>query len=451
MKRSNKTFLRFFVISLFALFTLTEGLAQQPDGSVTIDKIIAKVDDYIILKSDLEKAYLDYLSRGRFRSANAKCDLLQQLIQEKMFLAKAQIDSVIVEDAMVQAQLKSRMDAVISRIGSAEELEKQYGKTIEELETEYFDDIKEQMIIQKMQQQVTEGLKVSPAEVKRFFNRIPADSLPYFSTEVSVSQIVKQPTPGKYQKEKVEKQMYEIRGRIMAGESFEQMARQYSDDPGSAAKGGQLPFFGRGDLAPEFEATAMTLKPGELSEPVETQFGYHLIELQEKRGNTFRSRHILISPQPSEQDIAKAENFLDSLRTAIIADSISFQQAAKEHSDDQMTSSSGGFFQDNAGSTRVSVEQLDPTIFFTLDTMQIGNITMPERFQQADGSYAFRILYYKDKVAPHQASLKQDYQKIAAAALNNKRNKILNEYFGDARDNVYIEVDAEYDHCNLVE
>ncbi len=450
-KRKKVAFLRFIATSILLITSLATSVRAQESTSVNVDKIIAKVDNYIVLKSDLEKAYLDYLSRGEFSAGNVKCGILQQLVQEKMFLAKSVIDSILVEDALVEAQLSSRMESVIARVGSVEELEKFYGKTREQLEEELFDDIREQMIIQKMQQEITSGLKVSPAEVKKFFNKIPKDSLPYFSTEVSASQIVIVPEAGKKQKEEVRKKMYEIKGRIIAGASFGQMAREYSDDPGSAAQGGQLPFFKRGDLAPEFEATAMSQKPGELSDPIETQFGYHLIEVQEKRGNTFRSRHILMMPQPSASDVESSRLFLDSLRTAILNDSISFQQAAKDHSDDQATSSNGGFFADGNGSLRVSVEQLDPTIFFTLDTMTIGDITKPEKFQQPDGSYAFRILYFKEKVAPHQANLKQDYQKIATATLNEKRSKILNKYFLEAKDKVYIDIDSEYDFCDLVD
>ena len=156
--------------------------------------------------------------------------------------------------------------------------------------------------------------------------------------------------------------------------------------------------------------------------PVETQFGFHLIELQEKRGNTFKSRHILITPQPNQADYTRAENYLDSLRTMITLDSITFQAAAKEYSDDQQTSSAGGFFQDETGALRLPAEQLDPNIFFTIDTMAIGNITKPIRFQQPDGTYAYRIIYYKDRIKPHQADLDVDYQKISAAALARKKN-----------------------------
>ncbi len=439
--------MRYTAISFLLLIASLSVNSQE----VVVDKIIAKIDDYIVLKSDLERAYLEYLSKGQFRGSNAKCQILEQLVVNKMLVAKAQIDSVEVSDIEVQSSLSRRMDYMISQVGSEEELEKYYGKSMEQIQNEIFDDIKEQLTIQRMQETIISDLKVSPAEVKKFFKTIPRDSLPFFSTEVTVGQIVKAPTPGKKQKEEVRKLMYEIRGRILRGESFADLAREYSEDPGSAARGGELPFYKRGDLAPEFEATAMTLDEGELSMPIETQFGYHLIELQQKRGNTFKSRHILISPKPSARDVEKAELYLDSLRTVILADSISFEKAAKEYSDDQLTSSNGGYFLDPNESNRVSVEQLDPTIFFTLDTMQIGTITKPIEFQQADGSNAFRILYYKNRVAPHQANLSDDYQKIATAALNNKQNKILSEWFDDARDNVYIEIDPEYDNCNLLQ
>lgn len=439
----------FRLLAVSLLLAWHSGIGQN--ANVNIDKIIAKVDDYIVLKSDLEKAYLDFLSRGEFRGANAKCGVLEQLVVNKMLVAKSVIDSVEVSDAEVQSNLSRRMDFMVSQVGSPEEIEKFYGKTLDQLEDELFESIKEQMIIQRMQGEITTSLKVSPAEVRKFFNKIPQDSLPYFSTEVVVGQIVKVPEAGTTQRNKVRQQMYELRGRIIKGESFASLAQQYSEDPGSAARGGQLPFFKRGDLAPEYEATAMTLTEGELSMPVESDFGYHLIELQEKRGNTFRSRHILMTPKPSPADISQSEFFLDSLRTVILADSIGFQEAAKEYSDDKNTSSNGGFFSDDNGSARVSVEQLDPTIFFTLDTMTIGRISRPERFQQEDGNWAYRILFYKEKVPPHQANLEQDYQKIASAALNNKKNQLLAKWFNEARDNVFIEIDPEYNFCNLLE
>jgi len=441
--------LRFLIISL-VLFGSTSLKAQESNG-VVIDKIIAKVDDYIILKSELERAYLDFLSRGQARGSNAKCEILQQLVVNKMLVAQAEIDSIIVSDSEVNSNLDRRMGIMAQQFGGEAEISKAYGKSIEQIRSEIFDNIKEQLTIQRMQSELTAEMKVTPSEVKKFFKNIPRDSLPYFSTEVSIAQIVKNPEPGFSQKEIVRNLLLDIRERIENGATFESMAKQYSQDPGSARRGGELGFFGRGELAPEFEATALSMKPGELSMPVETQFGFHLIQLQEKRGNTYRSRHILITPQPSQSDYEKTENYLDSLRLSILGDSITFQAAAKEYSDDQETSSAGGFFQDESGALRVPADQLDPNVFFTIDTMQVGSITRPLRFQQADGTYSYRIIFFKDKIRPHQANLEDDYQKIAAATLSQKQNIVLSEWFEKARNNVFIDIDAEYDYCDLTD
>lgn len=448
MKKRNKQMrLRFTIISASFLIALS-SFCQTGDG-IVIDKIIAKVDDYIILKSELERSYLDYLSSGQARGSNAKCQILQQLVVNKMLMAQSEIDSIFVLDAEVNSNLDRRMAVMAQQFGGESEIERAYGKSIEQIRSEIFDNIKEQMTIQRMQSELTSELKITPAEVKKFFKEIPSDSLPYFSTEVSVAQIVKQAEPGKEQKDKVRNLLLDLRKQIEAGISFEVLAKRYSQDPGSASRGGELGFYSRGELAPEFEAASLSMSPGEISMPVESQFGFHLIQLQEKRGNTYKTRHILVTPTPNQEDYDRTENYLDSLRTVIVADSITFQAAAKEYSDHQETSSAGGFFQDETGALRVPAEQLDPNIFFTIDTMKIGNITKPVRFQQQDGTYAYRLIYYKDKVRPHQANLEDDYQKIAAAALSRKKNLKISEWFEKARSNVFIEVDPEFDYCNL--
>lgn len=423
--------------------------AQPTQDGVVVDKIIAKIDDYIILKSDLERSYLDYLSQGKPRSEAAKCQLLESLVVNKMLVARAEIDSVEVLDVEVFSNLEQRMARIIQSVGSEEDIEKAYGKTVGQIREELFDVIKEQMLVQRMQSQLTSDMKVSPAEVRRFFKKIPKDSLPYFSTEVRVAQVVLEPEAGKSQKEKVRQQMLSIREKIVSGASFESMARRYSED-GSAANGGDLGYYKRGELAPAYEASAMTLEVGELSQPIESTFGFHLIELLDRKGNSFRTRHIIIIPKPSNEDYSKTENFMDSLRNKILIDSASFQTIAKEHSDDQFTSSNGGYFSDQqTGSLSVSVEALDPGIFFAIDTMKIGDLSKPMRFQQQDGSYAYRMLFYKDKTRPHLANLNDDYQKISTAALSSKKNKRLNEWFLEAREGVFIEIDPDYDHCGL--
>ncbi len=423
----------------------------QANNGVLIDKIIAKVDDYIVLKSELDRGYLEFLSRGEITQGDAKCQILENLIISKLMVAKAEIDSVTVLHAQVEMNLDQRMAYFIQQIGSEERLEEIYNKTVAEFREELFDDIKEQMIIQKMQGEISADVTTTPKEVSDFFHSIPKDSLPYFSTEVTLGQIVKLPTVNDQRKNEIKRLLIDIRSRILSGEDFGALAQKYSMDPGSRGQGGRLGFFKRGELAPEYEATAMALEPGEISEPFETQFGFHIVQLVERRGNTYDSKHILIIPNPTQSDLDNSKQYLDSLRGLIMHDSLEFEFAAKEYSDDKETSGNGGFFSDANGAMRISVEQLDPTLFFTIDSMAIGNITPAIEFKMRDGKDAARIIYYKDKIAPHQANLKQDYQKLKAATLANKRNNIMSEWFLEAKDEVYISIDEEYQYCKILQ
>lgn len=440
------------MVLLGALVLLNAPIKAQPEnGGVLVDEIIAKVDNYIVLKSDLEGAYLQYLSSGQGSGPQAKCGILEQLIVNKLLVAKAEIDSVIVSDAEVDGNLDRRMQIIISQYGgSPERLEEYYGKSINRIREEIRDQIKEQLIVQRMQSTITSGVTITPAEVKKFFNRIPTDSLPYFSTEVEVAQIVKIPEVGKDQKSRAKSTLYDLKDRIENGESFNVLAKEYSQGP-SGRNGGELGIAKRGAMVPEYEAAALKLKPGELSDPVETEFGFHLIELKDRRGNEYDSRHILIIPEFSENDIQIADDYLDSLKNIIELDSMAFEQAAKEYSDDQLTSGSGGFFLDQSGSTKISVDNLDdPVIFFTIDTMQVGQISPPIKFRMDDGKEAVRIIYFKSRIEPHQASLRDDWQKIQSAALNEKQSRALSTWFNKARNDVFIRIDDNYNNCNIM-
>lgn len=439
------------LICLTALVNLVSLAGRSQDNGVVVDEIIAKVDNYIVLKSDLESTYLNYLANGNPATPDAKCRILAQLVSQKLMVAKAELDSVIVTDEEVDNNLNRRMQMILSQYGgSAEQLEEYYGKSIDEFKSDIRDQIKEQLVVQRMQETITSDIKVTPAEVKRFFNRIPQDSLPYFSTEVEVAQIVKIPKVGHEQIEEAKRKLNDIRDRILNGESFEALAKEYSQDPGSAKFGGNLGFAKRGVMAPEFEAAALKLKPNEISKPFETQFGVHIVQLLERRGNEYNSRHILLMAEPSENDIANAEHYLDSLKTKVEEDSISFEKAAKEYSDDIYTAGNGGFFMDDLGGTRVSVEDLDPVVFFAIDSMQVGDISKPLKFRTDDGKEAVRIIYYKSKVKPHQANLNDDWQKIQSAALNEKKSKALNDWFNKAKEDVFINIDKAYDYCGIV-
>ena len=443
--------MKFFkhLLSLLIFFPVIT-LELRGQSGVVVDEIIGRVDDYIVLRSELESTYLDILSRGERISGNTKCAVLKDLITTKLLVAKAEIDSVLVDDSQVDQELNSRMALIINQIGSEEEIERYYNKTIAEFKRELFDDIKEQLVARKMRQEVLNEIEVSPEEVKEFYDGIPRDSLPYFSTQVKVSQIVKSPEVGREQKEKVRNELISIRDRILNGESFEILATLYSQDPGSAQNGGNLGFVGRGAFQPEFEAEVFRLKPGEISMPIETQFGYHIIQLIEKRGNLFNSRHILLQPDFSDEDVAKTIKFLDSLKEVAYSDSVTFEELAREYSDDKFTSSFGGYFTDAMGGENVLVEELDPVIFFTIDTMDVGDISVPFESRTDDGKLAYKLIYYKEKIPPHLGNLESDYQRFRTFSLNKKQNEELNEWFEDAKKEVFIKIDPEYDPCEIL-
>jgi peptidyl-prolyl cis-trans isomerase SurA len=432
------------------LFSLV-AVAQETQGFL-VDKIIAKVDNYIVQKSELDKAYLDYVANGGQAGDNSRCQFLGLLIRNKLMMAKAEIDSVVVADSEVDDNTDRRMSMILSQYGgSAEELEAKFDKSFEQIKAELRDQIREQLIVGEMERTITKDLTVTPAEVKRFFNRIPKDSLPFFSAEAEIAQIVKIAEVSEKQKEATRMQLIEIRNRILTGEDFGKLAKEYSADPSVTSNNGDMGWVGRGRMVPEFEAMSFKLKVGEISMPVETDFGFHIIQLLGRRGNEYHSQHILISPTPSAEDLEVASKYLDSIRREIVAGKITFQQAAKELSDDMPTKGSGGFFTDDNGGTRISVDEIDPVVFFAIDTMKVGSISKPMNYRTEDTKQAVRILYYKSKMPPHQASLQDDWNRIQGATLNQKKQGILEKWFIKARKDVFISIDPTYDFCGILD
>jgi peptidyl-prolyl cis-trans isomerase SurA len=434
--------------------TNPEENAAAPTGQV-LDKIVAKVNNYILLESDVQKSYLEAIAQSQQGfEAPTRCDVFESLLINKLMVAKAEIDSVIVTDAEVVFQADQRFSMVMAQFGGDESLLAEvYGKTADQLKSEIEESLKEQMIIQKMQQKITDGLAVSPSEVKKFYTSIPRDSLPFFSAEVIVGQIVKKPEVNKAAKDQMENKLKEFKEIILNGTAdFQTLAKEYSEDPGSAMMGGELGFFRRGELAPEYEATALNLKPGEISNPVETIFGFHLIQLLERRGNTFNTRHILLRPLPTEEDIKNTEKYLDSLRTQILEKKIDFAKAAKEYSDDRSTSDNGGFFTDpQTGSNRLTLRTLeDPVLYFTLDTMKVGTLTAPMRFEDEREGTKVRILFYKERFPAHRANMDDDYEKLKLATRRRKEEQILSKWFVSAKEDVFIDIDPAYDRCDAL-
>lgn len=428
---------------------------QAQEQKTVIDKIVAKVDNYIVLRSDVDKFYFNLLYQDQLEGMDektAKCKILEQIIVEKMMLAKADIDSIVVESKQVENQLNGRMAYILQQFGGDEKkLEEIYGKTVDDLKDELRGDIHSQLVVKEMQGEITSKVsRPTPKEVRKFFNGFPKDSIPFFGTEVEVGHIVKIPGVNKEQKQKIKTRLEELKQRALAGEDFGELAKTYSEDYGSAKQNGELDWLSRGTSVPEFEAAVFRMKPGELSKIVESEYGFHLIKLNDKRGNEYNASHILLRPNYDEVNSEYSISFLDSLRNDIMRDSISFEKAAKEFSDDKNSASGGGIIVGQEGSSRIFLEDLDSYLFFIIDTMKVGQVSHPVTYRTDDGKSAVRIIYYKEKTDPHQANLEQDYDKMASYAFNMKKNEAVNDWFVKTKEELYISIDEEYNECDIL-
>ncbi len=421
----------------------------------TVEKIIAKVDKQIILLSELKQATIEFQQANRMGYVqDLECKVFETLVINKLLLAKAVKDSVGVSRAELEAQLDMRMQQILAAYGGDEEaLLKNYGKTIFQLKNEFRDKVREQMIAQKMQSSITQGVTITPLEVRKFFNNLPVDSLPFYSSELEIAQIVVFPKASKVEKKLVYNQLMQIKRDIVSENvTFSDMAKKYSADPGSAVRGGDLGYQGRGKLVPEYEATALNLQVGEISDPVESEYGFHIIQLIDKRGNEFDTRHILIKINTGYLSMQSASKTLDSLKIAIKSDSISFAKAAYNYSEDEKTKIYGGRITDAQGNSKVAANNtqvIGPDIFFLVDEMKIGEISEPVAYTAPDGVRGKRIIYLMGKTKAHQANLKDDYQKIYNATLANKKSKEVEKWFQQTRKEIYIQTEPEYSQCEI--
>ncbi|MCS6832418.1 MAG: peptidylprolyl isomerase, partial [Flammeovirgaceae bacterium] len=290
--------------NFFAFICLLVSIESKAQNRQTIDKIAAKVDNLIVLKSEVETAYAQALTAGE-KLPKGKCSVLEQLVVNKILAVKAEIDSLKIEDAQVEAQLERRMQYMCQLYGSCEKLEKVLNASTTDLKNELREQVREQLLMQKMQNEITSKIEITPAQVKKYFQSIPKDSIPLLPAEVQVGEIVRFPEINRKEKMRIKEKLLEIKAKILEGASFSEMAKLYSEDYGSAKQGGELGWHGRGELVPEFEAVALSIKEGEIADPVESEFGFHLIQLLERRGSRFLARHILIRPKPSEEDIRR--------------------------------------------------------------------------------------------------------------------------------------------------
>ncbi|HEY1007921.1 MAG TPA: peptidylprolyl isomerase, partial [Sphingobacteriaceae bacterium] len=307
------------------------------------------------------------------------------------------------------------------------------------------------LVAQKMQGKITENVSVTPLEVKRFFEAIPKDSLPYFNTEVEVGEIVVYPKLTKEEKEAFHDKAESLRLRIKGGEDFATLARLYSQDPGSASEGGDLGFFDRTVMAKEFTAMAFKLKPGELSPVFETEFGFHVLQVIERRGEQVRVRHLLITTEPTPASLERAKAHIDSVYNNVVSNKITFSAAAGLFSDNNETKYNGGMLLNaenvQTRTTFIPTDKLEPQVFLTIDTMKVGGYSKPELFTSPQGKRGYRFLYLKSRTGPHQASFEQDFPKLKAAAFDDKINRTVSEWFEKRRKETYIRIDNEYLAC----
>jgi peptidyl-prolyl cis-trans isomerase SurA len=436
------------IIALLVLSAFSKLTAQNP---LVIDKIISKVDNHYILKSDLENQIQQAQQSGQ-PNQPSKCQVLESLVINKLMLAKAEIDSVLVDDKRVDAELASRMEQMESQFGSRKNIEEAYGKTIVSLKEELRSALKEQLITQKMRGKITADVKITPKEVRRFFESIPKDSLPYLPSEVEVGHIIRLAKATKVQKDELIKRLLDYRTQVEKGADFAALAKLHSEDIGSGKRGGDLGFAKRGQMVAPFEAAALAMKPKQMSEVVESEFGFHLIQLLEIRGQEYHARHILLRPDYQRLDVVAPTRFLDSMRVLIQRDSIKFERAAKEVSEDKATADAGGLLLDpQTRSSRMALDgTMESALYFTLDSMKVGTVAAPTAYRTEDGRSAMRILYYKKKFPPHFANLEDDYQKMSNYALNRKQNSAIERWFEKAKKDVFVFVSEEYQGCNVL-
>lgn len=416
--------------------------------SVVIDKIVAVVGDKAILFSDVEAQALQMQAQSGVSDSTIRCNVLEDIIIQKLLLNQAEKDSVTVSDEQVDAELNKKIRYFVNQIGSVEKLEAYLGKSIIKIKDDFKERIRDQLVVQQMQSKIAGDLKVTPAEVKAYFDNIPQDSLPLIESEIQVAQILKKPPVNEVERQRVKRELLDIKRKIADGKSFSSMAAFYSEDPGSAVKGGDLGFVGRGEMVPEFEAAAFALKGKEISDVIETMYGFHIIQLIERRGETINVKHILMSPKASASDLDKARIKLDSVAALIQAGSITFEEAAAKYSDDVDTKFNGGLLVNPAtGSTWFEVSQMDQNLFFIVDKQKVNEVSDPSIVRVGEKKESYRLVSLKARTNPHRANLKDDYQKIQQAAEAEKKDKQVRRWINRKRQSFYIKIDKEFSNC----
>jgi len=432
---------------LVTALALATGMSAQP---LVIDRVVAVVGDFNVLQSDIEQQYLQYKMSGSYVPPDIRCDIFNQLIEQKLLMSQAKIDSVEVGPDQVELQMEARLDYFISQFGSEEEMEAYFNKSIFDIKDDLRDAIHEQMVTGQVQSSITEDVTTTPSEVKEFYRSLPPDSIPYINTEVKLAQIVAYPSYSEEALFEVKERLLELRRRVQEGEDFGTLAILYSEGP-TASRRGELGFMMRSELDKAYADAAWALKPGQVSKIVESSFGYHIIQMIERRGDRANTRHILMKPKADANAKQKAIYKLDSLLALIRTDSLSFDLAAKRHSEDEKTSVNGGLLVNpQTMAATFELDELPTKDYYMIRNLEVGATTEPYETVDHNQKTCFKILLLKNRIEPHRANLRQDYLLLQEMALRKKNMEVMDQWVEEKKSNTYIRIDASFRNCAVL-
>ena len=442
----KKTVLAVMVLLMAAL----PSRAQKYDG--VVEKSVALVGNDIVMLSEIEAEAQMMRARGLTVDQRARCEILENFLVSKLFLTQAKLDSLVVNDAQVNAMLDQRLNEVLTTLGGEQKTEDYFGKPIYKLRQEWRQTLSDQSLIQEMQRNVAGNTpKLTPRDIKKYCDETPAEDLPMVSTKYRIRQIGIYPDR-KAAELAVKERLIGLRERVVNGEKFSTLARMYSQDPGSMTKGGELGMASRSIFWPAFSDAAMSLKVGQVSQVVETPDGYHIIQLIERDGDMFNARHILIKPQYTSEDRDKAFRKLDSIRNLVVLDSMSFMDAARTFSEEKHSATSGGLMADEyTGSSYFEKDQLKPADYNVLRNMQVGDVSEP--FESLDtegkGNTIYKILYLEKVIPAHVANYQDDYSTLIDEVNNKNAMKAIDDFIAEKQKSTYIVIDPLFQGCEF--
>lgn len=435
-------------ILVFLCFMIP-SLVKAQTGDV-IDRIIGVVGNEIVLHSDLESSILEMTKGKGGLGTMERCGVFENLLYQKLLLNQSKLDSIEVSDAEVQSQVTRRLDYFMSMFGSAEEFEKYYGKTSAQMKDEYFDLIKDQILVQRVQEKINKNTKVTPADVARFYKTVPADSLPLIGEQVQYSQIVIQPAVRESENQRIIQFLDSLRNNLINGRSSMTLeAAKWSEDPGSRYKGGCYPLQRKGSFVPEYEAAVFNTPEGGFSPVFSSTYGYHFVKVIERRGDFYESCHILMSPKVKNDDLSNARIELEAVRMKLMSDTLSFTTAASRYSTEEETKNQGGkVLSASTGGTKHEVASLGADLNLILMNLQEGQVSDAVLATKEDGSQYYVIYRLDKRFNAHTADLKNDYEIFKSIAENDAKQKEVDKWVRKTIDKTYISINTDFQSCD---